>query len=94
MRTIVTKILMACVALWLAGCAGTNFKWDDARQLKKGMTQQEVTALVGKPYMVVSKGEGVQRWVWSSASMLSAKSMAVTFKDGIATDVPDIPDSF
>jgi outer membrane protein assembly factor BamE (lipoprotein component of BamABCDE complex) len=44
---------MAIVAL-LCGCAGTNFSFDNARQIKPGMKSAEVQKRMGKPYMVTT----------------------------------------
>lgn len=89
------KKLFAIIALAvLVGCAGTPIKWNNARQVKLGMTQDEVTSLMGRPYMVSSR-EGGQRWVWTFATGFGgAESMSVDFKDGKVVSVPPIPDSF
>lgn len=79
----------------LAGCAGTNFEWSNARQLKTGMTQAEVTALMGRPYLVKSEGAGRVKWVWSWAAGFGGhKAMSVAFQDGALVEVPEIPAEF
>ena len=88
------KLLSLLAISLLVACAGTPFKWDAARQIKEGMTEKEVTALMGAPYMVTSAGEK-QTWVWSHANAFGgAKSLALQFKDGKVIKTPDIPDSF
>ena len=89
------KILMLVAFLVsLTGCAGTPITWDKARQLQVGMTEAQVTALMGPPYMVASKPDG-QRWVWSHAVAFGgASSLSVTMKDGKVVEVPVIPTSF
>jgi outer membrane protein assembly factor BamE (lipoprotein component of BamABCDE complex) len=86
---------MAAIALALAACAGTNFSFDNARQVQVGMTEAQVTQLMGAPYMVTTKGEQ-QIWVWSHVNGLTGGSQSVTFtfKDGKVTTVPVIPQSF
>lgn len=82
-------------ALVLAACAGTPFRFDDARQVKVGMTEAEVTQIMGRPYMVTSKGDA-QIWVWSHANGMTGGSQSISFimKDGKVSTVPTIPESF
>ncbi|MEY8688345.1 MAG: outer membrane protein assembly factor BamE [Leptothrix sp. (in: b-proteobacteria)] len=78
----------------LAGCAGTPFQWDDARKLEVGMTQQQVQALMGTPYLVRSTAAGVQ-WTWSHANLMTgSNAVSVMFVDGKLASVPQIPDGF
>lgn len=93
---------LVLAAAMSAGCAsmigaGTSIDWDKARQVKGGMTEQEVSGLMGKPYSVTAKPDGTQVWVWSYASMLTGKtqSAALPFdKDGKAVGGFNIPASF
>jgi len=90
----VRLIAIALVAVALSACAGTAFKWDSARQIKTGMNEQEVTALMGPPYLVQSKRDGVI-WVWSYADAFAgAKTVSVVFVDGKVSEPPPIPASF
>lgn len=87
-------IAAALFALVLAACAGTPFKWDNARQLREGMSEQEVTELMGRPYMVTANANG-NVWIWShSTAFGGAQSLSVIFKDGKAVKVPAVPESF
>lgn len=90
-NVLIVSLLAAC----LAGCAGTKFDFDQARQVKVGMTKQEVETLMGRPYMVTTKGEQ-ELWTWSYANGMTGTSRAVTFtfKDDKVVGVPKIPDSF
>lgn len=91
-RLLTTTAILS--SLIMTACAGTPFKWDSARQIKEGMTEREVTELMGAPYLVKSEAAGLT-WVWSYAETFSgAKSIAVVFKDGKVTKVPVIPESF
>lgn len=91
------KIIFAIVVLLtlLVGCAGTSFKWSDARKITPGMTTQEVTQLMGAPNNVTSR-DGVLIYVWVDVNMLSGSSrtLRVDFKDNKAITAPPIPDSF
>ncbi len=88
------RLAATLLAILLTACAGTPFEWDNARQIKTGMTEQEVTALLGQPYMVKSQGQTLT-WVWSYADTFSgARSVAIVFKDGKVTEPPPIPASF
>jgi len=92
MKCVVIALLVAA----LSACAGTPFRWDNARQVRQGMTQNEVVALLGKPYMVKSNENGTI-YVWSHANGLTGESQAVSIpfdKDGKVSKVPAIPDSF
>lgn len=87
-------ISIFALAATLVGCAGTPIKWDNARQIKTGMSEAEVTTLMGKPYMVSSREVG-QRWIWTFATGFGgAETMTVDFKDGKVVSVPPIPASF
>lgn len=78
----------------LTACAGTNFEWDNARQIKAGMTEQEVTNIMGAPYLVRSES-GKLTWVWSYANTFDGvKTVSVIFVDGKVTEPPPIPASF
>lgn len=82
------------LAFTLAACAGTNFTWDTARQIKAGMTEQEVTSIMGPPYLVKSES-GKLTWVWSYADAFNGtKVVSVVFSDGKVAEAPAIPQSF
>lgn len=90
-------IAIVLVSAALLGCAGSGrINWDNARQVKDGMTAQEVTALMGAPHSVTSKGPGQQVWVWVHVNGMtgSSQSAALNFKDGKVVKAFDIPDSF
>lgn len=91
MRALIVISLLAA----LSGCAGTNFSYENARQVKVGMTEAEVTRLMGQPYSVASRGDE-QMWVWSRANGFTGASRSVSFKmkDGRVIEVPQIPESF
>lgn len=91
--------LLSCVvaAIVLVGCAhGTPFKWDQAREIKPGMTKAEVTARLGKPYMTKSTTAGM-RYVWTEVNGLTfaSKSLAIDFNtEGQVIGAPPIPDEY
>lgn len=91
MRALIAASLIAL----LAGCAGTNFSYDNARKVQVGMTEAEVTRLMGPPYSVAARGDE-EMWVWSRANGFTGTSKAISFKmkDGVVVEVPPIPDSF
>lgn len=88
-------ILVAVVVASLAGCAGTNFNWNNARQIKEGMSEQQVLTLLGKPNMTTSTPNGLI-YVWSFANGFTgtARSVSVIMKDGVVVSAPSIPDSY
>ncbi|RCS59738.1 outer membrane protein assembly factor BamE domain-containing protein [Parvibium lacunae] len=89
------KLLSTFVCCFaLIGCAGTPFKWDQARQIKEGMTEAEVTKIMGAPYLVKSSQEGMV-WVWSYADTFSgSRSVSIVIKDGKVVKPPPIPENF
>lgn len=85
-----TAVFAALLLLSLTGCAGTSFEWDNARQVKIGTTEAELTALLGKPYLVKTQGDA-QVWVWSYASGISGtRVVSFSLKDGKVTAVPNL----
>lgn len=89
----IKTILIA--ALLLTGCAGTAFKWDDARKITPGMTTTDAVKLIGTPNNVTSR-DGILIYVWVNVNMLTAetRSLRIDFKDNKAISAPPIPDSF
>jgi outer membrane protein assembly factor BamE (lipoprotein component of BamABCDE complex) len=89
--------LMFAAMVFLTGCAtaGRAANWDKARQVKVGMSEPEVTALMGSPYMVSSRDSG-QRWIWTYVNGFTGavSTMTVDWKDGKVVSVPVIPSSF
>ena len=95
------RIILGVLTMILCGCVtvGSSFEWSQARQIKKGMNQAQVEAIMGKPMTVVSES-GVERWVWSygTSDMMAIHStggsFSIDFKDGRVVTVPTIPASF
>lgn len=88
------KPLTFAMALALAACAGTPFKWDDARKIKEGMSTQEVSALVGTPNSVRAQDD-VLRYVWVYVNSLEGtRTLVVDFKDDKVIKAPPIPEEF
>ena len=82
------------VAASLVACAGTDFSFEAARQVKVGMTQAELQQLMGKPYMVTSKGDS-EIWIWSHANAFAgAQSVSFILREGKVAQVPRIPETF
>lgn len=89
------KTLTAILALALAACAGTQFKWSQARQIQPGMSTAEVTQLLGAPNTVKSSGDTLI-YVWVNVNLMSGttRTVRVDFKDGKAISAPPIPPEF
>jgi len=99
MNKFIRAVVIAVVAVWLAGCATAGsgkIDWNNARQVKDGMTKKEVTALMGTPYQVVARNDGTQRYVWVNVNLFSGtQSAALDFdKDGKVVKAFPIPDNF
>jgi major membrane immunogen (membrane-anchored lipoprotein) len=93
------KLIVVLAVTLLAACAGSgSIKWDEARRLKAGMTEKEVTELMGRPYQAQVVGnDGTYRWVWVDVNLMrggGAEKMTAEFKDGVVVSVPVIPASF
>lgn len=88
------SVLLILTAV-LLGCAGTRFSFDSARKITVGMTEANVTDLMGKPYSVVSRGVD-QIWIWSQANGMTGSHQSISFvmQDGKVKSVPKIPESF
>jgi SmpA / OmlA family len=88
------RLLVLGAAALLAACAGTSFDWSQARQIQPGMTEAEVTKVMGKPYSVTSSAKGLI-WVWAyTGSFSGTRTMSVVFRDGKVVSAPVIPESF
>jgi len=88
------KMPIAILALSLAACAGTPFKWEAARQIRQGMTTTEVTQLVGSPNTVKAQGDTlIYVWVYVN-SFSGTRTLRVDFRDGKAISAPPIPPEF
>ena len=90
-----SKLIAIILSLFLMACAGSNFKWDTARQIKQGMAETELFNLMGKPSATRSSADGVI-YVWTSVNGLtgSVKTVSVIVKDGKVVSAPVIPDNF
>ena len=54
-----TACALGLCALLLSACAGSGtINWEQARQLKVGMTEVDLIWTLGQPYSVVSKSDG------------------------------------
>lgn len=92
-----TIALLSSLAV-LASCAGTSFKWDQARQVREGMTEKELTAVMGTPYQVRVDANGQQLWQWIYVDLYGltggTRTLNITMKDGVVLKTPAIPESF
>jgi hypothetical protein len=50
------RLATVALALALAACAATNPQWEDAAQVRHGMTEAEVTDLLGAPFERAQSG--------------------------------------
>lgn len=83
------------LAIALAACAGTRFSFDNARKLNVGMTERQVTDIMGRPYNVSVRGDlTILTWVFVNGFTGANRSLALPFKDGKLSDAPKIPEGF
>jgi len=92
------KFIAMMAVLVLTACAGSgSIEWNAARKIKVGMTEKEVTSVMGSPYQVqVTGGDGAYTWVWVDVNLLrgGTQKMTAEFKKGAVVSVPEIPESF
>jgi len=89
-----TILVSLAAVLLLCGCAGTYFTFDKAREVKAGMTEDELQKIMGRPYMVSSVGSR-EIWVYTFATGFgSARSVSYVLTDGKVIETPKIPASF
>ena len=97
MNTPRTRLWLALpVAALCAACAGTDFQWDKARQIRPGMTEDEVTALMG-PALSVRKQPWGATWTWAyvDPGPGNARAASVGFGgDGRVVYGAGVPESF
>ena len=73
---------LALISCLLAACStiGEDFEWDRARQIRNGMTREEVIAIMGSPPSDVEGGDhGKLIWLFSSADPLDVYFKRVSF---------------
>lgn len=90
-------ISILAAAVLCVACAGTPFKWADARTIEAGMTKSEVTAKLGAPTRVSTIPNDATRyvWVWVNTLAGSTRTLVVDFdKSGRVIKAPPIPDEF
>jgi outer membrane protein assembly factor BamE (lipoprotein component of BamABCDE complex) len=75
-------LVLVCLAV-LVGCAGTRFRADDVARIHNGMTEAEVTAILGRPYSRIQSNGQTTKLVWSYATAFGGgHAVAYTFQDG------------
>jgi hypothetical protein len=78
----VRAIWTAAAVIAVAGCAGTPFTWENVAQVKPGMTEAEVVAILGPPYSRTQAGS-VSILTWSFASGFGgARAASFRLRDG------------
>lgn len=83
-------------ALTACGTHGTEFEWDSVRQVEVGMTKDQVTSALGRPYRQSSRADGTGVWSRVAVDRLTfaSKSASVIFKEGRVSSVPKLPEEF
>lgn len=83
-------LAVACVA-----CVGSDFQWDTARQIRPGMTEDQVSTLMGPPSHVRTHTYGVT-WTWAYVNPREgdARAVSVGFRDGQVVYGAGVPTSF
>lgn len=86
------RVVAVALAVGLAGCAGTAFKWSQLAEVRVGMSMSEVQRIMGPPNLIRATAEG-ERWTWSHANGLTgrARAASIILRQGIVVDVPPVP---
>lgn len=87
-------LALAAAAL-CAACAGSDFQWKQARQIKPGMTADEVSSLMGPPTAKRAQPFG-ETWTWAYMNPREggARAVSVSLRDGRVVYGPGVPQSF
>ena len=74
---------------------GTPVDWEKVREVKVGMTANELRQRLGEPYQITSRGD-TEIWAWVDVNRFSfsRRSFSIILKDNAAISVPRVPDSF
>lgn len=88
-------VLPVLAAALCVACTGSDFQWSKARQIQPGMSQDQVSALMGSPTGVRTRDEGaVWTWTYLNPGTGSARSVSALIRDGHVVDGPAVPESF
>ena len=94
--SVAIRLLLAANLLLLTACAGSgSFQWDSARQIKQGMTYEQVIRLIGPPYRTEGRGNGVVRYTWVHANGFTGYSqwLMLEIKDNKVMQAPHVPNT-
>ena len=82
-------------AAFCAACAGSDFQWNQARQVRPGMTEEQVSAVMGPPTAMRTQTSGVT-WTWAYLNPRegSARAVSAEFRDGRVVYAPGVPEGF
>jgi hypothetical protein len=75
-------LIVASLCLALAGCAGTPFEWEDTAKIHDGMTEDQVVAVLGKPYARAVNGRVTVLTYSYATGFGGAKAVSYRLVDG------------
>jgi hypothetical protein len=86
------KIYLIIFVIFLSGCAGVQFTWDEAKSVKINDSKEVLIEKMGAPpYMVTTMGSK-EIWVWTWATGFgSVKSVSFIIENGVVAATPTIP---
>lgn len=76
------RVGAAILCIALAGCAGTQFEWENADKVHDGMTEGQIIALLGKPYSRAVNGRVTLLTYSYASSFGGAKAVSYRLLDG------------
>jgi outer membrane protein assembly factor BamE (lipoprotein component of BamABCDE complex) len=81
-------LLALIVSLAVTGCTGTFFYVNQTRSVQVGMTEQQLTDILGKPEVVTARADGTRVWVYVFGPGSYATTASYVLKDGKVASVP------
>jgi hypothetical protein len=89
------KYLLLVLSIVLsAGCVGSNFTWDQVRQVKNGMTEPEVRHIMGPPQILSVETNQIRLVYAESSPFGDTRMVTLIFVNGIVTNFPVLPPSW
>lgn len=99
MKRLLILIMVGIIGLFIIGCAGKNFTWQNAATVSLGDSgDQVIEKMQGRPYNITASkidGKVIEKYIWSFANGITGSSKVVSFvlTDGKVTSIPTITKS-
>jgi outer membrane protein assembly factor BamE (lipoprotein component of BamABCDE complex) len=81
------NLLALIVTLAEAGCTSTSSYVEHTRSVQVGMTEQQLTEILGKPDVITKRTDGSQVWVYAFDPWFHGATASYVLKDGKVVSV-------